>query len=239
MELTITKQKPCKGCLITSFIAGDLTNAVNRVKRFISGVHVKYVAKYEYGMPDSANCSRALEMVKTCSADFLVNHCLRSYAFGVAMAHKVNKPFDKEVLFLGSIMHDLGLTEEFDGKETFEVEGARVAGRFCMDSGIEMSKSDLVHEMVALHNSVGVAHKREPEIALLHFGAGADVAGLWLHDIHARTLEEVIAEYPRLGFKKGMIRLITEQIERKPDSYMATMVQLGFFKKMETAPFTD
>jgi hypothetical protein len=239
MKLTITKPKPSMGCLIGSFIAGDLTNAKKRIKRFVSREHVQYVARHDYGMPDSAHCTRALALVKAYSPDYLLNHCLRSYAFGVAMAHKIDQGFDKEVLFLGSIMHDLGLTETFDGPATFEVEGAKVARKFCIENGIEVSKADLIHEMIALHDSVGVAHKREPEVALLHFGAGVDVAGLWLDDVNARTMEEVIAEYPRLGFSKGMARLIKDQVERKPDSYIATMVRLGFLKKIEKAPFTD
>ena len=176
-------------------------------------------------------------MVAACSDDFLLHHCLRSYAFGVAMAHKVNQPFDKEVLFLGSIMHDLGLTEEHSGAKTFEIDGAIAARRFCQDYGIDASKSDLVHEMVALHNAVGIADKLDPEIALLHFGAGADVAGLWLKDIHKNTLREILSEYPRLGFKEGLSRLLVEQINAKPDSYMATMLEVGFLKKMENVPF--
>lgn len=239
MELT-TSKPPCpKICLLHSFIAGDLTNLVNRTKRFVSRGHVEYVAKNEYKVPDSQNCLRALELVRDCSPDFLINHCLRSYAFGVAMAHKIDCGFDKEILFLGSIMHDLGLTEMFDGPDTFELEGAKAARSFCVENNVETDKADLVHEMVALHNSVGVAHKREPEIALLHYGAGADVLGLWIHDIHRKSLDEVISEFPRLEFKQGMARLISDQIGRKPHSYMRTMVELGFLKSVGKAPFSS
>jgi len=166
-----------------------------------------------------------------------VNHCLRSYAFGIAMAHKVKQPFDKEVFFLGAIMHDLGLTPEFDKGETFEIDGAKAARTFCIEHQISAEKADLVHEMVAHHNSVGIAHKLDPEIALLHYGAGADVAALWISDIHKKTLSEVLSEYPRLDFKEGMSKLLSEQLSRKPTSYMKSLIQLGFLKKMEKTPF--
>jgi hypothetical protein len=91
--------------------------------------------------------------------------------------------------------------------------------------------------MVALHNSVGVAHKADPEIALLHFGAGADVAGLWIKDVHPNTLTEIIEQFPRLNFKEGMVKLIADQIERKPNSYMATLKAIGFLDKIKSAPF--
>jgi hypothetical protein len=237
MELTKTKPSPSKPCLIHAFIKTDVRNAVNRTKRFISREHLEYVAKSEYQIPDSENCLKALKLVQQHSPDFLLNHCLRSYAFGVAMAHKVKSSFDKEVFFLGSIMHDLGLVEPFDGEDTFELEGAGTAHQFCLEQEIEQSKADMIHEMIALHTSVGIAHKHEPEIALLHYGAGADVLGLWLHDIHKKTLQEILTEYPRLDFKEGMSKLVSAQIERKPHSYMKTMVDLGFIKNMQKAPF--
>lgn len=237
MELTTTKTAPSKPCLIHAFIATDIRNAVTRTKRFITREHVEYVAKKHYQIPDSASCLKALQLVQQHSPEFLLNHCLRSYAFGVAMAHKVKSNFDKEVFFLGSIMHDLGLIEPFDGPETFELEGAKTARNFCLEHQVKTSKADMVHEMIALHTSVGIAHKREPEIALLHYGAGADVLGLWLHDIHKKTLEEILSEYPRLDFKEGMSKLVASQIERKPHSFMKTMVDLGFIKNMQKAPF--
>lgn len=237
MKLTNIKNSPSKPCLICSFISSDITHAYQRARRFISCEHIQYVAKESYQVPDSEHCQKALELVIRYSPDHLVNHCLRSYAFGVAMAHKVKRPFDKEVFFLGAIMHDLGLTPKFDTGDTFEIDGAKAARSFCIEHQLNAEKADLVHEMVAHHNTVGVAHKLDPEIALLHYGAGADVAALWISDIHKKTLTEVLEEYPRLDFKQGMIKLLSEQMDRKPNSYMAPLLALGFLKKIEKTPF--
>jgi len=228
---------PSKACLLCNFISSDIANASQRSRRFISREHIQYVAKEAYQVPDSENCQKALAMVAEYSPDYLVNHSLRSYAFGIAMAHKAKQPFDKEVFFLGAIMHDLGLTSEFDTGNTFEVDGAKAARSFCVEHEINTEKADLVHEMVVHHNSVGIAHKLDPEVALLHFGAGADVAGLWIKDIHKVTLTEVLSEFPRLDFKQGMIKLLSDQINIKPHSYMAPFIQLGFLKKIEDVPF--
>lgn len=237
MKLTKNKLQPSKPCLICSFISSDVSNAYQKVRRFISQDHVQYVAREKYQIPDSENCQKALNLVIQHSPDHLVNHCLRSFAFGVSMAHKIKQPFDKEVFFLGAIMHDIGLTAEFDSDETFEIDGAKAARSFCIENHMDIEKADLVHEMVVHHNSVGIAHKLDPEIALLHFGAGADVAGLWINDIHTKTLSEVLSEYPRLNFKQGMVKLLSEQINRKPKSYMAPLLDLGFLKKIEKTPF--
>ena len=237
MKLTTAKPMASKACLICSFIGSDITSATQRLRRFISRDHIQYVARNDYHIPDSYNCKKALELVSACSPDHLINHSLRSYAFGIAMAHKIKKPFDKEVFFLGAIMHDLGLTEEYDKGNTFEIDGAVAARSFCIDHGLTVEKADLVHEMIAHHNSVGKAHKMDPEIALLHFGAGADVAGLWINDIHKKTLSEIISEYPRLDFKQAFAKLLSEQVERKPESYMKPLLDLGFLKKIQEAPF--
>lgn len=232
MRLTREKPQVSKFCLVCNFIQNDIVYAAQRVKRFISREHIAYIAKEQYRVPDSAHSRNALALVAECSPDHLLNHCLRTYAFGIAMAHRVKAPFDKEVFFLGAIMHDLGLTEKFDKGKTFEVDGAIAARQFCSEQGLNEDISDLVHEMVALHNSVGIAHKREPEIALVHFGAGADVAGLWIQDIHKKTLAEVLSEYPRLDFAEGMSKLLADQTQRKPHSYMKQMIELGFLDKV-------
>ena len=61
-------------------------------------------------------------------------------------------------------MHDIGLVEDNIGVDNFEIEKTYVARNFCIHNGMEVSKADLVYEMVALHNSVTIAHKLDPEI---------------------------------------------------------------------------
>lgn len=237
MKLTQSKPIPTKACLICRFISSDITHASQRLRKFISRDHIKYVARETYKIPDSENCQKALAMVVEHSPPHLVNHCLRSYAFGISMAHKTKQTFDKEVFFLGAIMHDLGLTPKFDSGNTFEIDGAQAARSFCIKQALDAEKADLVHEMVVHHNSVGVAHKLDPEIALLHFGAGADVAGLWINDIHRKTLSEVLSDFPRLDFKQGMIKLLADQAKIKKQNYMTPLIELGFLKKIEKVSF--
>lgn len=232
MELTQSKPAPSRGWLVCQFIAGDLRELRTRASRVVTRQQVPYVPQADYGVPDSQASRKALELVTQVSPTFLLDHCLRTHAFAVAMGHKVGLKLDREVLFLGCVMHDLGLTTEHDHGDTFELDGARAARAHCLQHGLSAERADLVHEMVALHNSVGVAHAREPEVALTHFGAGADVLGLGIHDIHRRTLQEILAEYPRVGFGEGMAQLIGDQMQRKPSSFMTSMVALGFLDRL-------
>jgi hypothetical protein len=231
-NLTEEKQAPSLCFLLRQFVKID-TRELFRKKllRFWNNT-APYVNASEYSLPESSACQKALALVQESSPDFLIGHCLRTHAFAIAMAHKVNCKVDREVLFMGCIMHDLGLTHIHDHNNTFEVDGARAARSLCIREGIDNRRANLVHEMVALHNSVGVADKREPEVRLVHYGAGADVIGLLLHDINPTTLEEILQTHPRDGFGEGMAQLIEDQINRKPDSYMSSMVKLGFLKKL-------
>ncbi|SEF40089.1 HD domain-containing protein [Vibrio hangzhouensis] len=232
LTLTQSKPKPSKFCMLCNFIKSDINTTTERARNILLRKKAPYVSPEYYTFPDTKACQDALHLVKQHSPNFLVNHSIRSYAFGLAMSHKVQKKIDKEVFFIGSIMHDIGLTDLAPQQDTFEIEGASIARDFSISHNLTSNQADLIHEMVALHNSVGVAHKHDPEVALLHYGAGADVAGLWVHDIHKNTLHEILDLYHDKGCKEGMMHLIKDQVLRKPESYMSTMVELGFLKKM-------
>lgn len=61
---------------------------------------LRMLAPHQYQIPNSKACHDALVMVRACSPDFLLNHFLISYAFGIAMAHKVERNIDEEVFLL-------------------------------------------------------------------------------------------------------------------------------------------
>lgn len=237
MHLTQSRPAPSKVCLFHHFIRYDIRQVTHRMRRYLSRRDMQYLARHHYAMPDSQLCKQALQLARQCSPVFLLNHCLRSHAFASALATEMRLTFDPEMLFVGCILHDLGLTETYDDGATFELSGARAAHAFCRQQGVSKHKSALVHEMVALHNAIGTADNHEPEVVLLHFGAGADVIGLHLRDIHPRTLREILATFPRDNFGEAMAELISQQVASKPDSYMSTMVKMGFLHKMKSLSF--
>jgi UTP:GlnB (protein PII) uridylyltransferase len=74
---------------------------------------------------------------------------------------------DRELLYLGAIMHDLGLTERFDAEQRFEVNGADAARAFVLEHGLSDEKAEIVWDAIALHTSIGIAVRKQPEIALV------------------------------------------------------------------------
>jgi len=178
--------------------------------------------------------------VEACSAEFLVNHSIRTYCFGAAIARHLKLKADMEVLYLASIMHDLGLVDPHDKAEgSFEIVGADAAQDFLLKKDMDLTKADLVHEAIALHSAVGIADKREPEIALVHFGAGIDVIGFRAEDVSAQTREAIVNAYPRHQFKQKFTALVEAQVEAKPHCHIAGHYQLGFAGKIKGAPFPE
>src|SRR5690349_18791785 len=135
-----------------------------------------------WDLPDSEICSAALQLVSAVSPDFLANHCVRSYLFGRELAAakglRRDVDYDDELVFLGCILHDLGVTDYGRGDQRFEVDGADVAARFLSERGISDGRTRTVWETIALHTSVGLADRFGPNQAVAHFGISLDVNGM-------------------------------------------------------------
>lgn len=190
-------------------------------------------------LPDSAICQAALQMVATVSPPFLLNHCIRGYVFGVALGARDRLRFDRELLFLACVMHDLGLTDEHDGPEDFELEGAQAAHAWMLNRGEPAERAAIIHEAIALHTSVGRAPLGGPEVKLTHLGVGVDVIGLRAEDFRREDLDKTADRWPRHDFKRVFPPLIQNQAARKPTCSIAGPLALGFVDKIASAPFAS
>lgn len=167
-------------------------------------------------IPDSEICQKATKLVAEVSPKFLCNHCIRTFLFGDLLGQRDGLKCDRELLYLGAVLHDLGLTEKFDGEQRFEVESADAARAFVLEQGLPEEQAEVVWDAIALHTSLGIACRKQPEIALVHLGASADVLGLRLSDLSPETVEQILDAYPRLGFNQAMTELLVSQVKRKP-----------------------
>ena len=64
---------------------------------------------------DSEIARLATEVSRKQSPPYLFNHAVRTFLFGSLMGRATGQKFDEEVLYLACILHDLGLTERFEG----------------------------------------------------------------------------------------------------------------------------
>lgn len=226
--------------LLPSFIGMDLRMLGEKIGNRLGLRQLQDAVSADYALPDSQIVTEALEWVTQISSPMLLNHCLRSHAFGAIIGKRCGIKVDREVFALTAIMHDVGLTPDYaESPGSFEYVGAEAAHSFCCGHGLRTDKAAEVHNAIARHAAVGAAHKEGPATALIHFGAGVDVLGIKLHDIPKTLLHEVLEAYPRLDFRDAFPALMEQQAELKPDGHIAGHVSLGFGSKVRSAPIPE
>lgn len=237
LTTTLNRRPPLT--LVYRLVSIEIGGLVRRVARAFGVNRPDPIGIGELSVPDTTLATKATELVRSCEPDYLFNHSMRSYLFGAAVARNLKLKFDSEVLYLASIMHDLGLAPPYDTAGSFEVNGARAAREFMLANDAAGERADRVHEAIALHSSVGVANRGDIEMRLLHFGAGVDVIGYRDEDVNRGTREAIVRAWPRLDFKRVFTELLEQQISEKPNCHIAGLMGLGFAQKMKQAPFRE
>ncbi len=184
--------------------------------------------------PDSELCRAAAATCALHSTPALVGHCTRTYAFGMALSDVLGRRPDRELLWVAAQLHDLALTPAFDGDAPFELRGAEAAYAWCLEHDVAPHHAELVHEAIRLHTSLEAA-QREPEIALVHFGAGVDVIGYRLEDLDRGTVAEILDAWPRTGFADELHGLIEREAKKTPTSPIGVQWRLGFGDRIHAA----
>jgi hypothetical protein len=182
----------------------------------------------ELTLPDSELAKKATQLVMDVSPQFLYYHCIRAFLFAELIGRQREMKYDRELLYLGALMHDLGLTERFDGNQRFEVDGADAARSFLLQHGLSEEKAETVWDAIALHTSIGIASRKTPEIALVHLGVTMDVSGLGLEELPPEIVDRAIETYPRIGCNQALLESIVSQVKRKPQTAAFTwMAEVG------------
>jgi hypothetical protein len=190
-------------------------------------------------VPDTAAAREAEEVSRASSSESLVNHGLRSYAFGALIGIADGLRFDAELFYVASLLHDIGLTETYDRGGCFESDGADAARELLEDLGWPVDRADRVGRAIYLHMH-DVAAEEPPEAHLLAFGTSVDVSGWRLDDIDEALRDAVLQTYPRLGFKRHFLALFEDQAARKPQCVVhAYLHERGGADRILDAPFDE
>jgi HD superfamily phosphodiesterase len=175
-------------------------------------------------IPDSTLAAEATEMVRDAAPDLLFHHSRRVFLFGSLQGKRLGLTADPELLYVGAMFHDLGLTEKFRGQtQRFELDGADEARRFLTSHGIEEAAIRKVWEGIALHTTPEVPWRLEPEVALVTAGVETDVLGIGREDLAAADLAAVVAAHPRPDFKRQILAAFADGFRHRPDSTFGTV----------------
>lgn len=183
----------------------------------------------QFTAPDSVFTRQAALIVERAHSKSMLGHVHRTWWFAEFLGKVRGLKYDREVVYLASLLHDLGLTAEFAADQRFEVDGANAASRILLANDYPESKAQLVWDGIALHSSAGIAERREAEVALVHMGAHVDVFGLWFDEIAPSFIDDVLQLYPRDGFKVAFQTALAEVVRKKPHTATGTgLVDIGY-----------
>lgn len=162
--------------------------------------------------------SRALDLARTHSEPFLFNHAVRSWLFAVRLGQLQGISHDPEVVAVGTLLHDLGLTAGFTGPRRFEIEGADAARSFARREGLDDRRVQLIWDTVALNSTPSIAFYKETEVALCTSGIALDFGGPQYDRIPPDEMKGILAAYPRLEMKRRFTDSVCSIIRTKPQT---------------------
>ena len=171
-------------------------------------------------IPDSRMAREATQLVRDTEPDLLYHHSRRVFLFGALAGERKQLKYDAELLYIGAMFHDMGLTEAYSSpKDRFEVDGANAARDFLRQHGIGEYDIEQVWDAIALHTTPGIPQYKKPVVALVTAGVEMDVLGLAYDEFSADQRRLVVAAHPReANFKEGIIDAFAQGTIRKPES---------------------
>ncbi|MDQ3765686.1 MAG: HD domain-containing protein [Actinomycetota bacterium] len=112
--------------------------------------------------PDSKITSEATDLARQAYPPFLFNHCVRTFWFADKLAASGLR-FDREIVYIAAILHDLGVREPYDRGRRFEVDGAQATRDFLEGHAYPEEKIEMVWDAIALHTLPSIADYKAPE----------------------------------------------------------------------------
>ena len=176
--------------------------------RLIAGVSV----------PDDSLITAVIEHAQRLSEPYLFNHAMRSWLFAETIGRVKGIDYDHEVVAIGTILHDIGLTAAVSGPNRFEVNGADAALSFIKGAGLSDRRAQLIWDLVALNSTPSLALHKEPEVAVGTMGIGLDYGGFGVEAIPAGDLERILGAFPRLRMKQRFADTCCRLVTAKPET---------------------
>lgn len=168
--------------------------------------------------PDTDRAKWASELIHSACDPEVAAHCQRSFQFAGLVARLEGLQPDWEVLFLGTVLHDLGLGPDFAGRDRFEMRGANHVREVLLGSGMDPGRVENVWDIIALHASTAIAAHKSRETYLSNRGISVDVRGAGIDRFPPGDVASVLAAWPRRGFVKALSQILINEVRTNPDS---------------------
>lgn len=175
-------------------------------------------------IPDSTLAVDATELVREAAPPLLFHHSRRVFLFGSLQGRRLGLEADPELLYVGAMFHDLGLTGKYRSThQRFELDGADEARRFLTSHGLAENAIRVVWESIALHTTPEIPYRLEPEVALVTAGVETDVLGINRSELTPEQITAVTDAHPRPDFKRQILQAFTDGSKDRPDTTFGTV----------------
>jgi HD domain len=175
-------------------------------------------------IPGTRLVADATEFIRAEEPPLLFHHSRRVYLFGMLQGRRRGLSPDPELLYVGAMFHDLGLTRKHRrNDQRFEVDGADLAREFLASHGVSGEAARRVWTGIALHTTPGIPEHMEPEVALVTAGVETDVLGIGYGDLDPADISAVTAAHPRPDFKRQILAAFTDGLRDRPGTTFGTV----------------
>ncbi|WP_312554596.1 HD domain-containing protein [Empedobacter brevis] len=206
------------------------------ISKIMTTLNIKEYAKFDFNdipIPDSSISKKAIEEAQESFNPILLYHSYRTYFWSAGFALSEKLKVDSELLFVSSLLHDIGLAENHNhicSKQCFANYGGDFSKNFCKKNGLEEKKSTIIKQAIDMHlNPIIDRNKYGNETYLLSKGAAMDVIGASKFQFSKKFILDVDKSYSRKGFKEDIINTM-ESFHHKEGTRADILYKMGFSK---------
>jgi HD domain len=199
------------------------TNSIRQEKRMTFAAEKTFTVE-GIRVPDTSLAREITQFVRDTESATLFHHSSRVYYWSALAGKRRGLKFDRELLYVAAMFHDMGLTPAHSSAhERFEVDGANAARGFLRRHGIDQVDIDTVWTAIALHTTPGIPQHMHPVVAPVTAGVEMDVLGFSYAEYPDAEGEAVVRAHPRTAhFKEVSSRPSTTASSTSPRRPLAT-----------------
>ena len=227
--------------LLATLARAQYDNLVGRVKlatgRRPAGAAAIDVDSF---MPPDSRLAQEAERACAEQPAVIVNHCYRTWMFGLALSALDRAELDPELYYAAALVHDYGITTPTPGR-CFTLGGADRVIELAAAADVDQSDAEQMADAICDHITPGISVARDGALAsYIQWGAMVDGAGLRIWDISQANVDKVLAKYPRLQLKRELGRMAKAEADAVPQGRFAFIVRFGGLPlAVRLAPFKE
>ncbi len=174
------------------------------------------MADLQIDPPDTDLARMAHDLVHATCPAHVAAHCERSTNFAVLIARTEAIEVDLEVLYIGTLLHDVGLAPKYAGPERFEMRGANAVRAMLLEADMAPARAENVWDVIALHASTAIAAHKSTETRIANRGISIDVRGVGAEQLPADAVRAVLDAWPRHEFPASFSQTMIDEVRANP-----------------------